>query len=78
MGLLVRSRYLNGRWGGWGSNPRPADYEAWIRLRDLLNLYLAGGHVPGPWPSRLRPPGYGPKTERWKHLSIDQGVLCRL
>jgi hypothetical protein len=53
-------------------------YEAWIRLRDLLNLYLAGGHVPGPWPSRLRPPGYGPKTERWKHLSIDQSVLCRL
>ena len=39
-------------------------YEAWIRLRDLVNLYLAGGRVPGPWPSRLRPPGYGPKTER--------------
>lgn len=53
-------------------------YEAWIRLRDLVNLYLACGRVPGPWPSRLRPPGYGPKTERWKHLSIDQSVLCRL
>ena len=46
-------------------------------LRDLVNLYLAGA-VPEPWPSRLGPPGYGPKTERWKHLSIDQGVLCRL
>jgi hypothetical protein len=23
-------------------------YEAWIRLHDLVNLYLAGGHVPGP------------------------------
>jgi len=25
-GLMVR-RIFNREWGGWGSNPRPADYE---------------------------------------------------
>jgi hypothetical protein len=26
-GSAGESLYVSGRWGGWGSNPRPADYE---------------------------------------------------
>ena len=50
------------RWGGWGSNPRPADYEKYGP--ELRVLYLRGYHGTVPPMTLIAPFAWslGPRT----------------
>ena len=55
--LFCRSQDLtcgSGEWGGWGSNPRPTDYEsrppaAGVRVSDLGRRELTRSWLRPPW-----------------------------